>query len=82
MVIQQTGISKPTYRVVVYGDNLKPRHTEFSSALDLLEMLRAAVPNFDGSKLSFNPLGEGQGSIVFTGQIDLDETQLSILGLC
>lgn len=82
MVIQQIGVShKPTYRVMVYGDNFNPRRAEFSSPQGLLETLRAAAPSFDVSDFSLNPLGEGRGSIVFTGKIELDETQLSILGL-
>lgn len=80
--IQQIGIlDYPSYRVVVYGDSLSPRHSDFSNAQVLVEAIRAALPDFDVSKLSLNPLGEGQGSMVFVGEIKLSKTQLSRLGL-
>jgi hypothetical protein len=45
IVIQQLGISRtPGYRVIVYGDDFKPRHCDFGSAAVLLEALGAAVP--------------------------------------
>lgn len=82
LVIQQFGTYPvPNYRVIVYGDELKPRHSDFSSEAVLLEALRAAVPELDPSQLSLNPLGEGQGSIVFDGEILLIAKQLSALGL-
>lgn len=81
MVIQQIGIEKPFYRVVVYGDSEKPLHSEFPSAQTLMETLQAVVPNFALSDLQLNPLGEGQGSIVFAGAIVLSNSQLSSLGM-
>jgi hypothetical protein len=82
MVIQQIARPpQPVYRVVVYGDEQNSRHADFCGEQSLLETLRAAVPNFDVSKLSLYPLGEGQGSIVFVGETKLNESQLSILGL-
>ena len=80
MVIQQLGISEShAYRVVVYGDDQQPRHSDFGNAQILLETLRAVTPDLDLSKLTMNPLGEGQGSMVFAGEIRLDGTQLSLL---
>ncbi len=82
MVIQQLGVSdKPAYRVVVYGDSKQPRHSDFSDAPALLDTLRAVIPDFDLSNLTLNPLAAGQGSMVFVGEIKLDKTQLSLLGL-
>ena len=57
----------PGYRVIVYGDELKPRHSDFINAAALLEALEAAIPELDVSQLRLNPLQEGQGSIVFDG---------------
>jgi hypothetical protein len=82
VVVQQLGVFPvPSYRIIVYGDELKPRHSDFGSAAVLLEALRAVLPGFDVSKLSLNPLGEGQGSIVFDGEKLLSAEQLSALGL-
>lgn len=82
IVIQQLGVSPvPGYRVIVYGDEFKPRHSDFSSAVALLEALEAAIPELDISHLLLNPLREGQGSIVFDGEMLLSEKQLSMLGM-
>ncbi|MGB6831156.1 MAG: hypothetical protein WBE41_24125 [Terracidiphilus sp.] len=82
VVIQQLGIvATPRYRLIVYGDELKPRHFDFSSAAVLLEALKAAVPEPDVSQLSLDPLQQGQGSIVFDGEKLISAEQLSALGL-
>lgn len=82
MVIQQISVSpNATYRVIVYGDEQRPRHADFSNAQFLADALCAAAPAIDLSKLTLNPLEEGQGSIVFLAEMELDETQLSLLGL-
>ncbi len=81
-VIQQLGVFPvPSYRIIVYGDELKPRHSDFSSAADLLEALEVALPELDVSQLRLNPLQEEQGSIVFDGEKLLSAEQLSALGL-
>jgi hypothetical protein len=82
IVIQRLGVSAvPGYRVVVYGDEFKPRHSDFGSPVALLEALEAAIPELDALQLRLNPLQEGQGSIVFDGEMLLSEKQLSALGL-
>jgi hypothetical protein len=80
MVIQQIGL-KPAYRVAVYGDLEKPRHADFNTGQILLETLQTALPDLDTSSLSLNPLQKGQGSVVFAGEIMLNERQLGLLGL-
>lgn len=82
IVIQQLGVTAvPAYRVIVYGDEFKPRHSDFRSPVALLEALEAAIPELDVSQLRLNPLQEGQGSIVFDAERLLSEKQLSTLGL-
>jgi hypothetical protein len=57
IVIQQLGVSAvPGYRVIVYGDEFKPRHSDFSSPGAPLEALEAAIPETDVSQLRLNPL--------------------------
>lgn len=63
VVIQQLGLYPvPNYRVIVYGDDLKPVHGDFGSAALLFEALRSAVPGFDVSRLLLQPLQEGRGT--------------------
>lgn len=82
VVIQQLGLYPvPTYRLIVYGDDLKPAHCDFGTAALLVEALRSAVPGFDASRLLLQPLQEGQGSIVFDEEMLLTADQLSALGL-
>ena len=77
--IVQTGTS--SFRIVAYGGNRGPRHSDFESRNALLEALHSAVPGFDDSSVSINVAGGNQTSIVFAGELDLDDNQLSILGL-
>lgn len=82
LVIQQRGTSAaPSYRIVVYGDSKANRYADFGSAEILLEALCVAIPGFDVSRLVLNPIGDGQGSMVFADGMDLDERQLSALRL-
>lgn len=82
VVIQQLGhYPVPNYRVIAYGDDVKPMHSEFGSAALLLEALRSAIPGFDVSQLLLQPLQERQGSIVFDGEMLLSAKQRSALGL-
>lgn len=80
MVIQQNAV-EPAYRVVVYGDVEKPRHADFNSRQALLEALQGALPDFDTSGLSLDPLHQGKGSLVFAGEIELNDRQLGLLRL-
>lgn len=82
LVIQQLEVSEnPGYRLTVYGDDFAPRHTDFDNEQILLKALRAAIPSFDFSKIVMNPLAKGQGSMAFVGEMKLDKTHLSLLGL-
>jgi hypothetical protein len=82
VVIKQLGTYPvPNYRVIVYGDEFKPMHSDFGSAALLLEALRSAVPGLDISPLLTNPLPKGQGSIVFDGEMLLSREQRSALSL-
>jgi hypothetical protein len=82
IVIQQLGVATmPRYRVIVYGDEQRPLHSDFDGSQILLDTLHSAIPDFDLSQLSLNPMEEGMGSIVFTGEVDLEKRGLAILGL-
>ena len=81
MVIQQIQVGKPSYRIVVYGDAEKPRHADFNDDQALSDALRAAIPEFDLSQFSLNPMQDGMGSIVFADEVTLSTSQLSSLGL-
>ena len=82
VVIQQLGLYPvPNYRLIAYGDELKPMHADFGSAALLLEALRSVVHGLDVSQLSLTPLHEGQGTIVYDGEMLLSSEQRSALGL-
>lgn len=82
VVIQQLGTYPvPNYRVIAYGDEVKPMHSDFSSDVVLREALKVAVPGLDVSQLFLSPLREGHGSIVFDGEVLLSGVQLSALRL-
>lgn len=82
MVIQQlSAYPDTTYRVIVYGDDQQPRHSDFSNAQILVNTLSGAIPGFDFSNLPLNPLREGRGSIVLAEEMKLNESQLLLLGL-
>lgn len=82
VVIKQLGLYPVTnYRVIIYGDELKPMHGDFESATLLIEALRSAIPEFEFAKRPPDPLKEDQGSIVFDGEMMLSSEQRSALGL-
>lgn len=81
-VVQQIGVGQfSTYRVIIYSDQERPRHSDFKCAQDLLQRLREAIPDIEWSGISVDPMGEGQGSIVFDRELKLDTGQLELLGL-
>ena len=71
----------PSYRIVVYRGSNAHYHFDFGSAQILIEALRAAIPDFDISRLSLNPLSDGHGSIVFADELNLNHLQLTVLQL-
>ncbi|MGA8159729.1 MAG: hypothetical protein WCB76_02920 [Acidobacteriaceae bacterium] len=82
IVIQQiVEAGTSSFRIVAYGGNRGPRHSDFDSPDALLKALHSAVPGFDDSSVSINVASGNQTSIVFASEIDLDANQLSILGL-
>jgi hypothetical protein len=82
LVIQQLGVYPvPNYRVIAYGDELKPMHSDFENVAALTNAVGTAIPGFDISRLLLNPLQEGQGSIVFDEEMLLSGEQLSVLRL-
>jgi hypothetical protein len=82
LVIQQRQtLPAPIYRIMAYGDATSHGHADFTSSQTLIEVLRAAIPNFDISRLDLNPLADHQSSIVFVDRLDLNAQQLLALHL-
>jgi hypothetical protein len=71
--------TKPLYRVVVYpGPRDVPLSVDVLSRDELLERLRATIPDFDEKHI----LGTSEATqIVFAEHMELSDTQLSSLGL-
>ena len=74
---------RSVYRLVAYGGeggSYTSGSIEFESLDRLLQALRSVAPNFDEACLSLQKDGPGS-HIVFTGDMELDDSQLSLLGL-
>ena len=72
---------KASFLLAVYGGNRAPGHSDFDSLDALLKALHGAVPGFDDSGVSIKVAGGNQTSVVFAGEMELDNHQLSIPGL-
>lgn len=80
IVIQRIGFAGSTrYRILAYGESRHSAYGDFPTAERLLEAVRTAIPGFDEGRLALGDATEG--SIMFAEDMDLDETQLRILGL-
>ena len=75
LIVQRVGSERhAAFRVIAYGDTGIHGHAEFSTLGDLLDTLNTAVPEVVLDLQS-------QGSILFAGEMELDDTQLHALGL-
>ena len=68
------------YRLVAYSGNLTCS-AEFESLERLLKALHSAVPGFDESTLSIRKDDTPETYIAFAGEMELDDSQLLLLGL-
>jgi len=72
-----------SYRLVTYGGeggDYTSRSAEFESLDCLLKALRSVAPDFDESALSIRT-DTPETYVAFTGEMELDGSQLSLLGL-
>lgn len=80
IAIQQIeSAQKPCFRILAYGERRSFGHADFATLEELITTLQAALPDFTGWIIDSNT--ETSGSIVFTGNMELDEGQLRVLGL-
>jgi len=79
LVIQQIRSPQASfYRLVAYGNQRAYRPAEFESFDQLSRTVHAAVPALNGNLVRTQTAGT---FIVFSGEMELDDTQLSHLGL-
>ena len=74
---------RSVYRLVAYGGDggsYTSGSAEFESRDHLLRALRSVAPNFDEASLPLRKDGP-ETYIAFTGEMELDDSQLSLLGL-
>ncbi len=74
---------RSVYRLVAYGGeggDYTSGSVEFESLDRLLTALRSVAPDFDVSTLSVRK-DSSESYIAFTGEMELDDSQLSLLGL-
>jgi hypothetical protein len=75
LVVQRVGdVHRPTFRVIAYGEAGGGAHADFATLDALLDAVHAAGPDF---VLDLR----AEGSIVFAGEMALDDGQLRALGL-
>ena len=83
VVVQHRCVNqRSSYRLVAYGGesgDCTSGSTEFESLDRVLKALDSAVSGFDESVLSIRNTPET--CIVFAGEMELDDSQLSLLGL-
>ena len=81
IVVQHVSTNRQSsYRLVAYGGDYTCRPANFESLDHLVKALRLAVPDFDESAL-FLRKDAPDTYIAFSGEMELDETQLLLLGL-
>ncbi len=68
-----------SYRLVAYSGNLNCS-AEFESLDHLLKALHSAMPAFDEGTLSIRK-DTPETYVAFAGEMELDDSQLSLLGL-
>lgn len=71
---------RSSYRLIAYSDNRTYEPMEFSSIELCAETIRSVAPDFDKNNLSVR-VGARETYIAFAGEMELDESQISGLGL-
>jgi hypothetical protein len=75
LVIQRIGAPRgPRFRVIAYGDDSMRAWADFTTLTELLDALGSATPNIILDL-------RADHSIIFAGEIALDDSQLRALGL-
>jgi len=82
-VVIQRVLSEPkiAYRLIAYGDDAKPAHAYYDDIESLLNALRSAAIAVDEGTIRAGELDPGGPSVMFSGELDLDESQRRMLGL-
>jgi hypothetical protein len=84
IVVQHIRVHQRTvYRLVAYGGEGRDYNSlsaEFESRDHLLKAFRSAMPDFDASSVSVGR-ETPETYIAFAGEMELDDSQLSLLGL-
>lgn len=78
--VVEKAFQRPVYRLIAYDDRQNYQPAEFGSLDGLLQAFRRAVPSFDEHILS-GANNIQHTSIIFSEVMELDNAQLSVLGL-
>ena len=68
------------YRLIAYGDNRTYEPVEFSSIELCVKTIRSVAPDFDENNVWVS-VGARETYIAFAGEMELNESQISGLGL-
>jgi hypothetical protein len=75
VIVQRRGDSRdPKFRIIAYGDDPISAIADYNTLPELLNALAATLPD-----VVLNLSAEG--SVIFTGEIEMDESQLKALRL-
>jgi hypothetical protein len=81
-VIQRiASIHGAAYRVVAYGGERSVTHSDFDNAAALMEAFDSVTPGLFAPDLLADESGGAEHRIVFARDMELDDAQLSALGL-
>jgi hypothetical protein len=82
VVIQQMARGDSSaFRLVAYGSTLFLTHADFASLQSLVHTLRNAIPGFSEDDLSLSRSSNLGSHVIYTRDLELDYSQLSLLGL-
>ncbi len=77
--IYESSSRQCSYRLIVYSNDQTYRPAWFEALDDVLKVLKAGLPEFDGSL--FSKESQRVTAIVFADEVELSRAQLLILGL-
>ncbi len=77
--IYESSSRQCSYRLIVYSNDQTYRPAWFEALDDVLKVLKAGLPEFDGSL--FSKKSQRVTAIVFADEVELSRAQLLILGL-
>lgn len=75
LVVQQAGVCwRPAFRIIIYGDDPISAIADYGTLIEVRNALNAVLP-----EVVLSP--GGSSTVIFTGEVELDQSQLRVLRL-